>query len=302
MEIRTARPEELDAIMDIYRQAKQYMRQSGNLTQWTDGYPDRALIAQDIGLGFCHTVWDGTALIGVFCFFHGRDVEPTYARIDGAWLDGGPYGVVHRIASTGTAPGVLAACCNWCLRRCSSLRIDTHRDNLPMQRALERYGFQLCGTIVIQDGSERLAYQFLSPAAAELEKFVAYRNGKNRFAARMGMTVQSISPMGAVVVKTIGEEDLNPLGRAHGGVYFTMADTAAGSAMVSKGYAAVTMNATYNFFRSAQVGDRVTAEAAEVKSGRTICVYEVRVTDQAGHLLGTGTFTFYRLEERIELP
>ena len=45
----------------------------------------------------------------------------------------------------------------------------------------------------------------------------------------------------------------------------------------------------------------VTAEAAEVKAGNTICVYDVRVTDQNGVLLGTGTFTFYQLEEKIEI-
>lgn len=135
----------------------------------------------------------------------------------------------------------------------------------------------------------------------DFEKVAAYRNTHNRFARKLGIVVEAVTSGGARVVKTIEEDDLNPLGRAHGGVYFTMADSAAGSAMVAKGYGAVTVNASYNFFRSAQVGDVVTAEAVEVKSGRTICVYDVRVTDQSGTLLGTGTFTFYRLEEKIEL-
>lgn len=134
----------------------------------------------------------------------------------------------------------------------------------------------------------------------DFEKIVEYRNKHNRFARKLGISVESIFPGGARVVKTIEEDDLNPLGRAHGGVYFTMADSAAGSAMVSRGYAAVTMSATYNFFRSAEIGDVVTAEAAEVKAGNTVCVYDVRVTDQRDTLLGTGTFTFYRLEEKIE--
>ncbi len=134
----------------------------------------------------------------------------------------------------------------------------------------------------------------------DFEKIVEYRNKRNRFARKLGIVVESISPGIARVVKTIGEDDLNPLGLAHGGVYFTLADSAAGSAMVSKGYAAVTMNASYNFFRGAAVGDIVTAEATEVKSGKTICVFDVRVTNQKSTLLGTGTFTFYQLEEKIE--
>lgn len=135
----------------------------------------------------------------------------------------------------------------------------------------------------------------------DFEKVAAYRNTYNRFARKLGIVVEAVTSGGARVVKTIEEDDLNPLGRAHGGVYFTMADSAAGSAMVAKGYGAVTVNASYNFFRSAQAGDVVTAEAVEVKSGRTLCVYDVRVTNQNGTLLGTGTFTFYRLEEKIEL-
>lgn len=135
----------------------------------------------------------------------------------------------------------------------------------------------------------------------DFEKIVAFRNTHNRFARKLGIVVESVTANGARVVKTIEEDDLNPLDRAHGGVYFTMADSAAGSAMVTHGHAAVTMNATYNFLRSAQLGDVVTAEAVEVKSGKTICVYDVRVTDQNGTLLGTGTFTFFQLEEEIEL-
>lgn len=301
MEIRNAGPADLDAIMDVYHRAREFMRRSGNLTQWADGYPGRELISQEITAGSCYTMWEDGTLAGVFCFLHGRDVEPTYARIDGAWPDDGPYGVIHRMASTGAVPGVAEACFRWCLERCPTLRSDTHRDNLSTQRALERFGFQYCGVITLRDGTDRLAYQYSAPAV-DFAKLVAYRNQKNRFAARMGITVASISARGAVVTKTIGEEDLNPLGRAHGGVYFTMADTAAGSAMVAKGYGAVTVNASYHFFRSAKVGDFVTAEAVEAKSGKTICVYDVRVTDQDGRLLGSGAFTFYRLEEKISLP
>lgn len=134
----------------------------------------------------------------------------------------------------------------------------------------------------------------------DFQKIVDYRNSRNPFTKRLGIVVEEISPGAARVTKVIHENDLNPLGRAHGGLYFTMADTAAGSAMVSRGYAAVTMNAAYNFFHSAVAGDTVTAEAVEVKAGNTICVYDVRVTDQNGTLLGTGTFTFFRLEEKID--
>lgn len=133
------------------------------------------------------------------------------------------------------------------------------------------------------------------------QKMADYRNSHNPYVHRQGIFVEEIGPGFARVTKTVVPEDANPLGVPHGGVYFTMADTACGSAMASHGYKAVTMNASYNFFRSANVGDCLTAEAREVKHGKTVCVFEVRITDQNGVLLGTGTFTFYSLPEKLEI-
>ena len=133
------------------------------------------------------------------------------------------------------------------------------------------------------------------------QQMADYRNSHNPYVQRQGIFVEEIGPGYARVTKTVVPEDANPLGVPHGGVYFTMADTACGSAMASYGYKAVTMNAGYNFFRSANVGDRLTAEAREVKHGQTVCVFEVRITEQSGTLLGTGTFTFYNLSEKLEI-
>lgn len=133
------------------------------------------------------------------------------------------------------------------------------------------------------------------------QQMADYRNSHNPYVQRQGIFVEEIGPGYARVTKTVVPEDANPLGVPHGGVYFTMADTACGSAMASYGYKAVTMNAGYNFFRSANVGDRLTAEAREVKHGQTVCVFEVRITEQSGTLLGTGTFTFYSLSEKLEI-
>lgn len=134
----------------------------------------------------------------------------------------------------------------------------------------------------------------------DFQKLMEYRNTHGSFYQRMGIFIEEIGPGYARVTKTVTAEDLNPLDVPHGGVYFTMADTACGSAMSSHGHVAVTANASYNFFRGAQVGDRLTAEAREVKTGKTLCVYDARVTDQDGTLLGTGSFTFYQLEQPLE--
>lgn len=135
----------------------------------------------------------------------------------------------------------------------------------------------------------------------DMQKILEYRNARNRFCQRIGITVTELSPGYAKVVKTVTEDDLNPVDVAHGGLYFTMADNAAGSAMAAYGTRAVTLNAQYNFMRPARTGDTLTAVAQESKHGGTICVYEVRITDQNDNLTGTGTFTFYDLKQPLDI-
>ena len=95
-------------------------------------------------------------VVATFCFSVGED--PTYARIEGEWLDQAPYGVIHRLASNGKAKGVARQCIAWCFARHTNLRADTHADNLIMQKSLEDNGFQKCGIIYTRE-SPRIAYQ-----------------------------------------------------------------------------------------------------------------------------------------------
>ena len=159
MEIRLANRDELDIIMPLYEKARAFMRENGNPTQWGTTEPTRETVENDILLGRCHLVTEQEEIAGVFYFEHGKDVEPCYASIDGAWLNDAPYGVMHRVISTGKFPGVVEFASNWCLERCSNLRIDTHANNRPMQSALRRCGFHYCGIVIVEDGTERLAYQ-----------------------------------------------------------------------------------------------------------------------------------------------
>ena len=131
----------------------------------------------------------------------------------------------------------------------------------------------------------------------DYQKIVDYRNNNNPYAKRLGIVVQEIGPGYARVTKTVEPEDCNPIGKTHGGVYFSMADTAA----ASYGYLAVTVSSQYNFLRSAVPGDTLTAQAREVKRGKTICVFDVRITDQQEKLLGTGSFTFYLLDQKTDV-
>ncbi len=158
MNIRHADISELDLIMQIYRTAKAYMDATGNDTQWEVGYPSEDMIREDILARSLYVIEENAEIHAAFYFHNGED--ELYRKIyDGAWCSDAPYGVIHRVASDGVMHGVVGACVAFAAQSVPNLRIDTHKNNHTMQRALEKCGFVQCGTVYLPNGDARIAYQ-----------------------------------------------------------------------------------------------------------------------------------------------
>nr|WP_297274499.1 GNAT family N-acetyltransferase [uncultured Agathobaculum sp.] len=159
MEIQRTQPADLPVLLGIFAGARRFMAENGNPNQWGDHTPTREMLEEDIAAGRSYVCLDAGRIAATFCFSTAG--EPTYRVIrEGAWLDDAPYGVVHRIAAAEQGHGAAAYCLEWCLEQCGNIRIDTHRDNKPMQRLLHRLGYTYCGLIDLENGrGERLAFQ-----------------------------------------------------------------------------------------------------------------------------------------------
>lgn len=155
--IRRATPSDRDDILEVYAIARRFMKRAGNPTQWGDAYPPVERVDEDIRLGRSYVLVEDGRIQAVFAMIAGDD--PTYQVIEGAWLNDAPYCAVHRVASRGEVKGAATRILQWCLTQCPNIRIDTHDDNLPMQRVLEKNGFLPCGRIWTDDGSPRIAFQ-----------------------------------------------------------------------------------------------------------------------------------------------
>ena len=157
--IRKALPTDMASIMQVTEAAKGIMRASGNMHQWTDGYPSEAVILSDMEKGGGYVVEEDSRIVAYFAFL--TSPEPTYAKIyDGEWLDDmQSYHVVHRIASFPDTHGIFSSIMDFCFSKDSNIRIDTHRDNRIMQHVIKKYGFTYCGIIYLASGDERLAFQ-----------------------------------------------------------------------------------------------------------------------------------------------
>ncbi|CAG5081833.1 GNAT family N-acetyltransferase [Parvicella tangerina] len=166
MKFRKSAYNDIEGIMKIIRDAQKLLASQGS-DQWQDGYPDVARITLDIDNNESYIVENEEGeLMATTMFTLGG--EPTYNKIEGEWLTQDPvqYGVIHRLAVSadhrkkGLAKFILKKCEDLLVeRQFDSLRIDTHRKNVGMQNLLTGLGYQYCGVIYLNSGSERLAYE-----------------------------------------------------------------------------------------------------------------------------------------------
>ena len=166
--VRKATYEDVPELMEVFGKAREIMRASGNMQQWSDGYPSEEIVRKDIEEGVCYVHCDRKLneetgkreerIIATMAFIPGPD--PTYAKIhNGQWIDESPYYVIHRIAAAEPGHNVAFMLLDWAFLQTGNIRIDTHKDNVIMQHILDKQGFTHCGTIYLANGDPREAYQ-----------------------------------------------------------------------------------------------------------------------------------------------
>ena len=159
LSVRPAAEADLAEIAEIYDLARAFMRSYGNHDQWpTPAYPSLASAKADLEEGILYVTEGETGIVGTFVMVPGPD--PTYGYIEnGSWRTDAPYAAIHRVASKGG--GTLKAALAWACCRYDHIRMDTHVDNAPMRHLLEKLGFSHRGTIYVEDGTPRLAFDLL---------------------------------------------------------------------------------------------------------------------------------------------
>ena len=115
----------------------------------------------------------------------------------------------------------------------------------------------------------------------------------DRFATNAGVELVEVKSGFAKARMLVTEEHLNAGGVCQGGALFTLADLAFAAAANSHDQLTLSVNANITFLRSVKEG-YVYAEAVEVFNHHRIPFIEVRITDEAGDLIGVMTSSGYR--------
>lgn len=100
------------------------------------------------------------------------------------------------------------------------------------------------------------------------------------FSQWMGIEVLEIKEGYSKIQMTIREEMVNGFGIVHGGIPFSLADSAFAFACNNRNNLSVALDVTITFTRAVNVGDALIAEAKEVHNGRSTGVYLISVSNQ----------------------
>ena len=154
VDCRRAVPEDLESMMLIVRQARNYLRKN-RVDQWQGDYPNEQVLLADMerGEGFVMTYGGRVA---AFFALSGRPERTYDALEDGKWSTDGPYCVLHRSAVAAEYRG--SGMADMLMDRVEAMtldmgrgvvRVDTHRKNKAMQLLLRRHGYSFRGNIHI---------------------------------------------------------------------------------------------------------------------------------------------------------
>lgn len=120
-------------------------------------------------------------------------------------------------------------------------------------------------------------------------------NHSTLFLQHNNLEITEIKPGYAKIELHVDPKVLNPYGIVHGGILFSMADTAAGTACLASGRECVTLNSSINFIKPGH-GKKIIGIAQEISSGRSTCIYDVSLYNEDHTLISRSTFTMYCLD------
>ncbi|MCE3282797.1 MAG: hotdog fold thioesterase [Chitinophagaceae bacterium] len=111
-------------------------------------------------------------------------------------------------------------------------------------------------------------------------KVVSHMMDKDKFSQWLGINVIEVREGYSKISMTVRSEMVNGFGIAHGGIAFSLADSALAFACNNRNNLSVALDVTITFIKPVNVNDTLTAEATEVHNGKSTGVYLISVHNQ----------------------
>ena len=100
------------------------------------------------------------------------------------------------------------------------------------------------------------------------------------FSNWLGIQVMEIKEGYSKIEMIVRAEMLNGLGIVHGGIAFSLADSAFAFACNNRNNLSVALDTSINFIKAVHIGDTLIAEAIEMHNGKSTGIYNITITNQ----------------------
>lgn len=119
------------------------------------------------------------------------------------------------------------------------------------------------------------------------------------FSRWLGIEILEINDGYSKVKMTIRKEMVNGLGLVHGGITFSVADSAFAFACNNRNILSVALDTSINFIKPVQVGDVLTAEAKELHNGKSTGLYHITVSNQNDQVVALFKGNCFRTDKTL---
>ena len=126
-----------------------------------------------------------------------------------------------------------------------------------------------------------------------IEKILEEFNNKNGFIKHNNITIKSVSEDEVVAEINLSDISNNPYGITHGGLIYSLADTACGvHVFASAKRKAVTLNSQISFLKASK-GKKLIAKTEIIKNGKSISIIRCNIYNEDDDLISTCDCTYY---------
>ncbi|MEO8111289.1 MAG: hydroxyphenylacetyl-CoA thioesterase PaaI [Ginsengibacter sp.] len=122
---------------------------------------------------------------------------------------------------------------------------------------------------------------------------------KDLFSQWLGIQIMEIREGYSKIKMTVRSEMMNGLGIVHGGIAFSLSDSAFAFACNSRNNLSVALDTSINFLKPVHVDDELIAEAKEIHNGKSTGLYQITIMNQRDHVVAVFKGTCFRTGKKL---
>ncbi|HCY88784.1 MAG TPA: hydroxyphenylacetyl-CoA thioesterase PaaI [Chitinophagaceae bacterium] len=131
------------------------------------------------------------------------------------------------------------------------------------------------------------------------EAVVQHMMENDLFSQWLGIEVLEVREGYSRIRMTVRKEMINGFGIVHGGIAFSLADSAFAFACNNRNVLSVALDTAINFIKPVHVGDVLTAEAREIHNGKSTGLYHIHISNQHDHEVAIFKGTCFRTNKNL---